>query len=763
VAGFTVDTKLFRELGELLVGRDSTALIELIKNSYDADATHVAISGRNLANADDGEIVISDNGIGMDQAEFERGFLTIAGRTKTSDQRRSSWFKRRYTGEKGVGRLAAHKLARSLRVTSRRWNGRPRDKLAGFIASTGVQASIDWDAIEELETLAQVERSGAVNVKKLASNEVARASAGTRLVLRPLRLPWTDKGLGQFFEEVVTLTPPSILSEPLPANFIKMTPLLTNVCVRDSIDQGGFTLEFLDDLTLRQPDLPAELQSVSWLIEIDCNAKTRKIAILVAPTRRTLEEFSTAEPFLAERPFPAGEPNVNFQARIFQRDGHAWPRAYSGVRVYHEGFRVLPYGDARDDWLELDADYRSRAKGQLGRLAKYSYWDLPPGDEKEGLVIQGNRQFFGAIFLTREGAPDLRILVNREGFLPGRQWDFISEMVRLGIDLQVRERYGATSIVKDARRAEKQRQRRASDRATVYQTPTAFLLQELQTDALSAVREARKAVSKAETRRAMTQLSNVEKLVGEAAALVGESVSEATIYRILAAMGLEQAAFIHEVNALAVLTQGLAKALDQLVKATSDVRIQRRLKAIAVDARSIHDRLRRNAVYLADMTGIEGRRRRSRQPLLERLEKAAEHYADSARTRGVTLANNLSSEIQTPPMFPAEVTAIFSNLLSNAIKFAGPDGKILVSARNEGDALVIRMENTGTAVDLKTAARWFEPFRSTTAEVDETLGQGMGLGLTITRSMVEEYGGTVEFVPPSNGFATAIEISLPVK
>jgi hypothetical protein len=41
MAKFTVDTHLFRELGELLVGRDSTALVELIKNSYDADARHV--------------------------------------------------------------------------------------------------------------------------------------------------------------------------------------------------------------------------------------------------------------------------------------------------------------------------------------------------------------------------------------------------------------------------------------------------------------------------------------------------------------------------------------------------------------------------------------------------------------------------------------------------------------------------------------------------------------------------------------------------
>jgi len=43
-------------------------------------------------------------------------------------------------------------------------------------------------------------------------------------------------------------------------------------------------------------------------------------------------------------------------------------------------------------------------------------WNLPEGTEREGLVIQGNRQFCGAVFLTREAASDLKILVNREGF-----------------------------------------------------------------------------------------------------------------------------------------------------------------------------------------------------------------------------------------------------------------------------------------------------------------------------------------------------------
>src|SRR5687767_8944404 len=118
MANFTVDTHLFRELGELLVGRDSTALVELIKNAYDADATSVTVHGESLNSSQSGRIVITDNGIGMTPQQFEAGFLRIASRIKEEGDRRSPLFGRRYTGAKGVGRLAAHKLARFLAVES---------------------------------------------------------------------------------------------------------------------------------------------------------------------------------------------------------------------------------------------------------------------------------------------------------------------------------------------------------------------------------------------------------------------------------------------------------------------------------------------------------------------------------------------------------------------------------------------------------------------------------------------------------------------
>jgi len=88
--GFSVDTHLFRELGELLVGRDSTALLELVKNSYDADATHVTVYAEGLRRSDGlGHIVVTDDGVGMTVEEFQNGFLRIASRMKESGARRS--------------------------------------------------------------------------------------------------------------------------------------------------------------------------------------------------------------------------------------------------------------------------------------------------------------------------------------------------------------------------------------------------------------------------------------------------------------------------------------------------------------------------------------------------------------------------------------------------------------------------------------------------------------------------------------------------
>ena len=171
--------------------------------------------------------------------------------------------------------------------------------------------------------------------------------------------------------------------------------------------------------------------------------------------------------------------------------------------------------------------------------------------------------------------------------------------------------------------------------------------------------------------------------------------------------------------------------------------------------------MKRNGVYLTEMTGIESRRRRSRLKLRQRFEPIKEFFSASAEKHGIEVRNEIPESLVSPPIFPAEASALFSNLLSNAIKFAGKNGRVLVKGGEEGGEVVVRFENTGERVDPEIGERWFDPFRTTTGMADPTLGQGMGLGLTVSRSLMDEYGGIIRFVRPSSGFETAIEFRWP--
>jgi signal transduction histidine kinase len=112
-------------------------------------------------------------------------------------------------------------------------------------------------------------------------------------------------------------------------------------------------------------------------------------------------------------------------------------------------------------------------------------------------------------------------------------------------------------------------------------------------------------------------------------------------------------------------------------------------------------------------------------------------------------------------MFAAELRTIMINLLSNAIRAAGRNGRISVSGGVQDDLIWVRMENTGRSVTLSTAEKWFRPFESTSVDVESDLGQGMGLGLPITRATLEAYNGDISFVLPRGAFKTAVLFRLP--
>src|SRR4051794_32664938 len=105
--------RLLRTFGEELISSEIVALIELVKNSYDADATRVVIRFLGPVEKGSGTIEVIDNGHGMSLETILGAWWEPATLFKKYDTR-SPRFRRRVTGEKGIGRFATSKLANSL-------------------------------------------------------------------------------------------------------------------------------------------------------------------------------------------------------------------------------------------------------------------------------------------------------------------------------------------------------------------------------------------------------------------------------------------------------------------------------------------------------------------------------------------------------------------------------------------------------------------------------------------------------------------------
>jgi signal transduction histidine kinase len=757
--GFSVDTRLFRELGELLVGRDSTALLELVKNSYDADATRVTVYGERLeSGSNEGFLLVADDGNGMTLQDFSEGFLRIASRSKEMGDRRSPLFGRRYTGEKGVGRLAAHKLAEQIHVhsTSRVARGRLRE---------GVDALIDWREIEAYESL-----EDAADAIELGTFTVEGAGpSGTEIRLSELRHPWTQTEITDFLVEAETFRPANVLTERLPPAVAQKPLLFSEPVVRDVAKTGdpGFDIEFQGEFEEVGEYWDAILETTEWVTEI--RARRDGIVYVIAPTSRERDQHPESRRVTYRVPHPSPAHGPFFDARIFLRERgrgqanfRAWSSQIAGIRVYLEGFRVLPYGDRGNDWLGIGQDVGRRLRA-FRALREIPGIEEREDDENAALLVAAPDAYVGAVFLTTDAAPDLRMLVNREGFVPNESLELLQRYVRGGVELIARSRAAGRQAARSQRRVTRRKAREEDDAPAAIQWREE--VRETLRVAQEAARDSRVALASGHSSQATKHFDDLEVEISNLQEQVEALVREQSLLPVLASVGTQMAEFIHEIRGLLGLAQSADQALDRIRGQVREGKpaTRHQLAELHRTVSDLRGRLERQSSYLLDLAAPATRRRRTRQSLRDRFDAAARLVERPVYEKRVRLENKIPDDLRSPPMFSAEVSAVFVNLLTNAVKAVGKDGRITATGRIDADGHTkVRVENTGLAVILSDAERWFRPFESTTVDVDPVLGQGMGLGLPITRAILEEYGARIDFIKPGQRAATAIEIDFGV-
>ncbi|MCK6680981.1 MAG: ATP-binding protein [Thermoanaerobaculia bacterium] len=365
---FRPRARLLKLIGAELISDDVVAITELVKNAHDADATEVRLQFRGVTEAG-GQIIITDNGCGMDRHALLSRWMEPAVSWKAGPETRRTPRGRRCLGEKGVGRFAVDKLASHLELVSAT-AGSPEEIVADF----------DWDGFENGDLLLHQ-----VQNHWRARPATTLPGQGTRLTMTGLRSSWNERKFRRLSTRLARLRPPHSLTNGL--SIVIESDEFPVYC-------GEVGPGFLD----RAPHhLEADFDGRGW-IDLKLNHQVSRSrwpearGLTCGPVRLQIFAFDLETEAI-------GRLGPRMEVR-------AWLREWSGISVYRDGFRVWPYGEPHDDWLRLD---HRRVNNPV--------------------VCLSNNQIVGLVEITADGNPELRDQTNREGLIHTPAFDDLRRFV----------------------------------------------------------------------------------------------------------------------------------------------------------------------------------------------------------------------------------------------------------------------------------------------------------------------------------------------
>lgn len=391
---FRPSARLQRYLGRELIADPNLAVIEFVKNAYDANARNVFLT---FSFPGDGtsSLTIADDGDGMSETSFERnwmhpGYSEKADELVLATPRTETG--RVPVGEKGLGRLAAGRLGASLEVFTRTATNQP-----------WLHVLFNWAEFDDMSKLMDQVKIAYDHEKKPADPSV---QSGTILVINDLELNWDGRvrgrplpgrsrtRLGRLKQDL------QLLVRPLQATDTDFTIHLDSDSFLDPNDIGDIT--------------PSEaVDEADYVYDFEFRSGrggqgTIRRRLRRGPGVRDLggdadEAFPpvTIRDVAADEGRPANLECGPFRGRFMYTPPPAAKRAKeidavgSGVLLYRDGVMVEPYGLDGNDWIGVSA-----------RKA-----------QRQGYALIQPSVFSGFVLISRLDNPALRDQSNRQGLL----------------------------------------------------------------------------------------------------------------------------------------------------------------------------------------------------------------------------------------------------------------------------------------------------------------------------------------------------------
>jgi len=419
---FKPRARLLLQLGDQLIKSETIALSELVKNSYDADASYCLINMQNINQVENAEITILDDGCGMDIETIKNIWLEPGSDNKQKLVREKIYSEkgRLPIGEKGIGRFGVHKLGKQIELISRKKDCKE------------VVVEIDWEKFEDHKYLEDAPVIAFERKAKFFKGE----ETGTHISIKRINESWTRGKLREAFRAINSVSVPSSYDIDKNTNAI----LTNNTSFRAEISTNlpewiydiprwddiiQFSLFYFDVEIFNNHIIKFDYKFRPW--ETMDKISERIVTITDNPISGLLEvENVSNKKFEAIKISPDMKiGTIKFQGCIFIRDKSILKLSLNsptflteylnengGVRVYRDGLRIYDYGEKGNDWLGLD----------------YRRFNDP------GVKISNNL-ILASITLDRKSSSSLIEKTNREGFIENEAFEIFRNQVLFALRL----------------------------------------------------------------------------------------------------------------------------------------------------------------------------------------------------------------------------------------------------------------------------------------------------------------------------------------
>jgi len=706
---FTIDAGVISRLGMELVARHETALSELIKNSYDADASLVNIYFEDTEDIG-GRLIIEDNGIGMDRDKIVDGFMRISSSDKIHNPI-SPKYERVRAGKKGIGRFATQRLGNYLTIISQT-----------KASSVAYKLVVDWSQY-------LIDKEVILISNKIQEIKKEREE-GCTIIIDDLRDKWTDTMMKKAYRYLSDLLQPFPLSDIKTSNDID-PGFKTNIYKKI----GTKYVAVVDENEVFYKHATAEIEGY-----VDHEGygyyTVQSKRVDLAEDIKFLGKNKEDTPYLRLR-------NIHIKAYYYLYDSSLIPkqietiiketaREYGGIRLYRNGFRVLPYGERENDWLNLDRSVRRRSL-------------LPP---------HGNINFFGFVELFDDNPLDFEELSSREGLLETTAFQELRD-------------FGYRILTDAIRMIAAVRGKKQTAGQKNWEKKPREVIEEIANEIARTTIEKNENDIKSDfdNQQYLDFANRLKEANAEQAKIENSLLEEINLLRVLGSLGLIIGEFIHEIkhypNSLWLDVDFLMGLLSEEKEAQlTGKRLKENIEALTTYTsyfdRTISQNVNRELKPL-EIRDIIGSFVTVIRPDLER------NGFDFIKPE------ILGYDLFTCPMHPSEWASILFNLYSNskkAIKRANSKGKIFIKAGSENNIIFLEFSDNGDGIRTENKTRIFDAFFTTSPPSGSLSTEyeqltGTGLGLKIVKDIVIGYGGDIFVQSPFFGYSTTIRIELP--